>query len=98
MSYGWPVSDGTPFTIGHVIQSDQDYGGTPYFHHGMDIVAVDGTEIYSRSGGQVIKVKWDAIMYLYWEVAVLDPDGYIWVYYHIDKRSIPQQIWDKFAD
>jgi hypothetical protein len=37
-------------------------------------------------------------MYLYWEVAVLDPDGYIWVYHHIERRSIPQLIWDKFAE
>jgi len=37
-------------------------------------------------------------MYLYWEVAVLDPNGYIWVYHHIERRSIPQLIWDAFAD
>src|SRR5512142_2479188 len=26
--YAWPVADGTPFTVGHVIQSYQYYGGT----------------------------------------------------------------------
>ena len=96
--YDWPVADGTPFTIGHVIQSYQYYGGTPYFHHGTDIMAMDGTEIYSRSGGQVINVERYAKMYLYWEVAVLDAEGYIWVYHHIERRSIPQLIWDKFAE
>jgi hypothetical protein len=96
--YAWPVEEGAPFTIGHVIQSYQYYGGTPYFHHGTDIMAMHGTRLYSRSGGQVINVERYAKMYLYWEVAVLDPDGYIWVYHHIDKRSIPQLIWDKFAE
>jgi hypothetical protein len=97
-TYAWPVADGAPFTIGHVIQSYQFYGGTPYFHHGIDIMAVDGTGIYSRSGGQVINVERYSTMYLYWEVAVLDPDGYIWVYHHIERRSIPQLIWDKLAE
>jgi hypothetical protein len=96
--YAWPVAGGAPFTIGHVIQSYQYYGGTPYFHHGMDIMAMDGTQLYSRSGGQVINVERYAKMYLYWEVAVLDPQGFIWVYHHIERRSIPQLIWDKFAE
>jgi len=96
--YKWPLADGTPFTISHVIQSYQYYGGTPYFHHGMDLMAPYGTEIYSRSGGQVINVERYSTMYLYWEVAVLDPNGYIWVYHHIERRSIPQLIWDKFAE
>ncbi len=96
--YRWPVEDGAPFTIGHVIQSYQYYGGTPYFHHGTDIMAQDGTHLYSRSGGQVINVERYAKMYLYWEIAILDPNGYIWVYHHIERRSIPQLIWDKFAE
>ena len=96
--YNWPTADGAPFTLGHAIQSYQYYGGTPYFHHGVDIMAQDGTEIYSRSGGQVINVERYSKMYLYWEVAVLDPEGYIWVYHHIERRSIPQLIWDAFAE
>ena len=35
---------------------------------------------------------------LYWEVAVLDPEGYIWQYHHIDKNTIPQAIKDAFAE
>jgi len=96
--YEWPVAAEAPFTIGHIIQSYQYYGGTPYFHHGTDIMAMDGTKIYSRSGGQVINVERYSTMYLYWEVAVLDPNGYIWIYHHIERRSIPQLIWDKFAE
>jgi hypothetical protein len=97
-TYAWPFPGDTPFTLGHAIQSYQYYGGTPYFHHGIDIMAEDGTPIYSRSGGQVINVERYSTMYLYWEVAILDADGYIWVYHHIERRSIPQLIWTKFAE
>jgi hypothetical protein len=81
------------------MQSYQDYGGTPYFHHGMDMMKAWGTQVFNRSGGQVINIEnyqpgWD----LYWEVAILDPDGYIWQYHHIQMETIPQIIWDKFAE
>ncbi|HSJ59245.1 MAG TPA: Ig-like domain-containing protein, partial [Anaerolineae bacterium] len=81
------------------IQSYQDYGGTPYFHHGLDMMKVYGTDVINRSGGQVINIEnyqpgWD----LYWEVAVLDPDGYIWQYHHIEEPTIPQYIWNKYYE
>ena len=94
--YDWPFALDS---IGWSMQSYQDYGGTPYFHHGMDMMKAYGTDVFNRSGGQVINIEnyrpgWD----LYWEVAVLDPDGYIWQYHHIDEPTIPQLIWDKFAE
>src|SRR4030065_715013 len=81
------------------MQSYQDYGGTPYFHHGMDMMKMGGTPVWNRSGGQVINIEnynpgWD----LYWEVAVLDPFGYIWQYHHIQMETIPQYIWDKYDE
>ncbi|MBN1137301.1 MAG: cadherin-like domain-containing protein [Anaerolineae bacterium] len=94
--YAWPYALDS---IGWDMQSYQDYGGTPYFHHGMDMMKVDGTDVYNRSGGQVINIEnYNPGWYLYWEVAVLDPDGYIWQYHHIDEPTIPQYIWDKFAE
>ncbi len=94
--YAWPFALDS---IGWSMQSYQDYGGTPYFHHGMDMMKVYGTEVFNRSGGQVINVEnyrpgWN----LYWEVAILDPDGYIWQYHHIDEPTIPQFIWDKWDE
>jgi hypothetical protein len=70
------------------MQSYQDYGGTPYFHHGMDMMKMYGTMVYNRSGGQVINIEnynpgWD----LYWEVAV-DPDGYL-QHHHVQMRPFP---------
>ena len=29
---------------------------------------------------------------MYWEVAILDDDGYIWQYHHIDPKSIPSEF------
>lgn len=94
--YEWPFALDS---IGWSLQSYQDYGGTPYFHHGMDMMKMWGTQVFNRSGGQVINIEnyqpgWD----LYWEVAVLDPDGYIWQYHHIQMETIPQYIWDKFEE
>ncbi len=98
-TYAWPFN--VSFTLGHAIQSYQNYStGTSqaYFHHGLDIMAPNGTDVFSRSGGQVVNVEnYQLGNDLYWEVAVKDPEGYIWQYHHIDKNTIPQAIKDKFA-
>jgi Bacterial Ig domain len=94
--YAWPFALDS---IGWSMQSYQDYGGTPYFHHGMDMMKLYGTDVFNRSGGQVVNIEnYNPGWNLYWEVAVLDPDGYIWQYHHIDEPTIPQYIWDKFAE
>ncbi len=94
--YDWPFALDS---IGWSMQSYQDYGGTPYFHHGMDMMKDHGTAVINQSGGQVVNIEnynpgWD----LYWEVAVLDPFGYIWQYHHIQMETIPPYIWDKYAE
>jgi len=97
--YGWPFPSGVTFTLGHAIQSYQSYGGTPYFHHGIDIMAPNGTDVFHRAGGQVVNVEnYQPGNDLYWEVAFLDPNGYLWQYHHIDKNTIPQFIKNKFAE
>ncbi|MGC8873144.1 MAG: Ig-like domain-containing protein [Chloroflexia bacterium] len=94
--YEWPFALDS---IGWNMQSYQNYGGTPYFHHGMDMMKIYGTQVYNRSGGQVINIEnYQPGNDLYWEVAVLDPDGYIWQYHHIDHTTIPQYIWDKYYE
>lgn len=94
--YPWPFALDS---IGWSMQSYQDYGGTPYFHHGMDMMKMWGTQVFNRSGGQVVNVEnYQPGNYLYWEVAVLDPDGYIWQYHHIDEPTIPDLIYQKYAE
>ena len=40
--YAWPFALDS---IGWSMQSYQDYGGTPYFHHGMDMMKMYGTMV-----------------------------------------------------
>jgi hypothetical protein len=93
--YEWPFGLDS---IGWNMQSYQYYGGNPYFHHGMDMMKIYGTKVYNRSGGQVVNIENYGYSDLYWEVAVLDPDGYIWQYHHIDRYSIPDDIWDRWNE
>ena len=96
-TYAWPFD--VSFTLGHAIQSYQYYGSTAaYFHHGIDIMPPSRSRVYCRSGGQVVKVyQYDTSSSVYWEVAVLDPEGYLWQYHHIDNSTIPQAIWDAYT-
>jgi subtilisin-like proprotein convertase family protein len=95
-TYAWPFS---VVQMGHAIQSYQNYGSSPYFHHGIDMIAPNGTDVYTRSGGQVVNVEnYTAGNDLYWEIAILDSEGYVWQYHHIDKNTIPQTIKNKFNE
>ena len=93
--YAWPYDLDS---IGWIMQAYQNYG-YGYFHHGTDMMKTWGTQVFNRSGGQVVNIEnYQPGNYLYWEVAVLDPDGYIWQYHHIDEPTIPQFIWDKYNE
>ena len=96
--YSWPF---TFVQMGHAIQSYQNYSsGTSaaYFHHGIDMIAPNGTQVYTRSGGQVVNVEnYQPGQAIYWEVAILDAEGYVWQYHHIDEPTIPDLIYQKLA-
>ncbi len=89
----WPF---TPESIGHTIASLQHYGVDAYFHHGIDIRGEAGTTIKSATSGKVVNIENYASSHLYWEVAVLDDDGFLWQYHHVDRYSIPQKILDAY--
>ena len=93
--YNWPF---TVVQMGHVIQSYQDYGGAPYFHHGIDMIAPYGTSVYTYSGGQVVNVENYNSSYPapYWEVAILDAEGYVRQYHHLAQPSIPTAIYQAY--
>lgn len=93
----WPVK---VLSIGHTMASYQKYAiRSPYFHHGIDIRAEAGSDVLAAAGGKVVNienyVKGDPA---YWEVAILDQQGFLWQYHHVDKRSIPQNIWKAFKE
>lgn len=90
----WPFD---PLSIGHSNASYQFYGGEPYFHHGLDIRGPAGTAVVASAGGKIVNIE----NYVpgnpaYWEVAVLDEQGYLWQYHHVDRNSIPENIWDSW--
>ncbi|HDQ74242.1 MAG TPA: hypothetical protein ENN19_19420, partial [Chloroflexi bacterium] len=91
--YDWPCEIES---IGHTIASYQHYGGSPYFHHGIDFRANAGTAIVTPSGGQVVNIERYGSSDLYWEVAILDPDGFVWQFHHVDHDTIPASIYDAY--
>jgi murein DD-endopeptidase MepM/ murein hydrolase activator NlpD len=81
-AYGWPVA---PFDTQHAIRGafdDPRFSARPAglaetsFHFGVDIVAPDGTPVYAVASGTVFRYP-DA-------VAVRQPDGHEFSYWHID--------------
>lgn len=96
--YPWPVS---VKSIGHSMASYQRYSffGSAYFHHGIDIRADAGSDVIASAGGLVINIE----NYMpgddaYWEVAILDSDGFIWQYHHIARESIPEAIFKAYKE
>jgi len=88
----WPFA---PLSIGHTNASYQHYTGFPYFHHGLDIRGNAGTPVLASAGGKVTNIE----NYIggnpaYWEVAILDDEGYLWQYHHVEKTSIPSNVWN----
>lgn len=85
-------------SIGHNMQSYQDYGGSPYWHDGLDIRGNSEQTVYAAAGGKVVNIEnYVAGNPLYWEVAIQDAQGFVWKYHHIAKSSIPTEIQDAFA-
>ncbi|MEI6833025.1 MAG: peptidoglycan DD-metalloendopeptidase family protein [bacterium] len=93
--YPWPVE---LKSIGHNTASYQNYGGDPYFHHGLDIRADAGTDVLASVGGQVVNISNYGPGPAYWEVAILDDAGFLWQYHHVDRDSIPQTVWDAYRN
>lgn len=95
--HAWPFE---ALSIGHSMASYQSYRwNQAYFHHGIDIRGDEGTPILAAVGGKVVNVAnyYQGSRY-YWEVAILDEQGYLWQYHHVDPESIPQKIKDAFKN
>ena len=91
----WPFA---LLSIGHTSASYQNYGGSPYFHHGLDIRGDAGTSVLASVGGRVVNVENYGPGPAYWEVAILDDNGFVWQYHHVDRSTIPQAVLDAFKN
>lgn len=88
--HSWPFP---LLSIGHNMQSYQDYGGSPYWHDGLDIRSKQDEKIFAAAGGKIVNIEnYVRGNPLYWEVAILDKEGFVWKYHHVDKKSIPAEI------
>ncbi len=90
----WPFS---LLSIGHNMQSYQDYGGSPYWHDGLDVRGESGQVVYVAAGGKVVNIQnYVSGDPLYWEVAIQDDEGFVWKYHHIAKDSISQEMIEAY--
>ncbi len=86
----WPFA---LLSIGHNMQSYQDYSGSPYWHDGLDIRGQQEQSVFAAAGGKVVNIEnYIHGNELYWEVAILDEEGFVWKYHHISKESITEEI------
>jgi hypothetical protein len=90
----WPFA---LLSIGHNMQSYQDYSMSPYWHDGLDIRCNQNETVHAAAGGTVVNIEnYVSGNSLYWEVAILDDEGFVWKYHHIDEPSITQEIKDAY--
>src|SRR6478672_7851739 len=55
-------------SIGHNMQSYQDYSFSPYWHDGLDIRSKENESIYAAAGGVVVNIEnYISGNSLYWE-------------------------------
>jgi len=84
-------------SIGHSMQSYQNYSFSPYWHDGLDIRGEAGQQVFSTVSGKVVNIEnYQRGNDLYWEVAILDDSGFVWKYHHMDKNSIADVIKEAY--
>jgi hypothetical protein len=94
-THPWPFA---LLSIGHNMQSYQDYSGSPYWHDGLDIRGNQDQTVFAAAGGKVVNIQnYIEGNPMYWEVAILDDEGFVWKYHHIARNSIPKEIEAAYA-
>ncbi len=88
----WPLR--VPFTVMDTLSTLQDYGGTPGFHHGLDLQAPAGTAVFAPVGGKVSLDYYyprDRIPYTF-RVSIEAADGLRWELHHVDPATVPAAV------
>jgi hypothetical protein len=80
------------------MQSYQDYySGSPYWHDGLDIRSNPDQPMFSPVSGKVVNIQnYVPGNPLYWEVAILDDEGFVWKFHHVKKSSITSEIQNAY--
>jgi len=88
----WPIApQDQSQPLGNSYGEYQNYGGYPYFHPGIDILAPAGTPVYAIKAG-FVKAVLTISAELHWRVAIGDSAGNApcdgWLYAHLDEATI----------
>lgn len=103
---GWPIPPlDQPHPLGNNWGNYQDYGGTPYFHNGIDVITPDssGAEVRAVRHGWV--KGWGTIQAeLHYRLAVCDTNSSYtgraegWLYAHIDADRWHKNLGDEVQE
>jgi hypothetical protein len=96
----WPYQ---PFNATHPVGNNfgeyQNYGGSPYYHDGIDLVTPWGqTQVFSVAHGTVTHITYNQPIYS--GIMIGDPvsGGTGWLYWHIDANTFQYDIGDVVAE
>ncbi len=93
----WPFAPtNQPHPVAHTHHQYQYYGGSPYFHHGIDIRVPARSAIYSPVGGKVVSLYWYGRKPYYFEVGIRDANGFTWQFHHVDEPTVTQAVRDAY--
>ncbi len=95
----WPLGNGsTPNRVGNNCYEYQNYGGSPYYHDGLDCLSTAGAGCYCVEGNylrlkQSSEPLYSGIMTSY--ASTGDSEG--WTYWHLTYSTIPYNVGDWIA-
>ncbi len=95
----WPFSPtNKPHPLAHTHHQYQYYGGSAYFHHGIDIREPAYSPLYAPRGGKVVSLYWYGYKPYYFEVGIRDPNGFTWQFHHVHEPTVPQTVRDAYKN
>lgn len=102
-NYPWPIANPK---VGNNMQTIQGTGqlDMDYWHLGLDVISNSGTQVYTPVTGIVTNIV-DAEIEdglpssgLYWRIEILDEEGLVWTFVHVDKNTFNPEIFDSLKN